>query len=155
MRKLPHVSANCRLTSEEELTLLGLCVCDPADPRYDHEQHTVYGVLLCKNRRSALRAALAVPDGNVPSDLSGRTVSCAVEVPPRPADRAWILQKQLDLADGVDEERLQTLLQGLNMRHQHYRSLQLDTMLQLLSAYNSRDAAVRDVPRFWPGLWLG
>ena len=45
-------------TTEEiqELTLLAHCVCDPADRRFDETLHTQYSVLLCKNRRAALRA---------------------------------------------------------------------------------------------------
>ena len=35
VRKLQHVSANCRLSVDEELTLLSRCVCDPSDRRFD------------------------------------------------------------------------------------------------------------------------
>ena len=35
VRKLQHVSANCRLSVDEELTLLSHCVCDPSDRRFN------------------------------------------------------------------------------------------------------------------------
>ena len=35
VRKLQHVSTDCKLTAAEELTLLKHCVCDPADRRFD------------------------------------------------------------------------------------------------------------------------
>ena len=50
VRKVQHVSANCRLTAEEEVTLLGLAVCDTNDKRYDPTfGHTPYSVTLCYN----------------------------------------------------------------------------------------------------------
>ena len=144
VRKLQHVSANCRLSVDEELTLLSRCVCDPSDRRFDevcaphrssrvisrsrpkadpvgaeraperaperHRDtvlgaygrrtdacqcspglsahhgarsssqtlHSVHSVLLCKNRRSELRARQA------------GSLSCAVELPPRPEENRWI-----------------------------------------------------------------
>eukprot|EP00966_Prymnesium_polylepis_P043060 1000432-Prymnesium_polylepis.1 len=66
VRKLLHVSADCRLSAEEELTLLRHCVCDPADRRFDPEMHSVLGVLSCKNRRSALRAIAASGGDDLP-----------------------------------------------------------------------------------------
>jgi hypothetical protein len=35
VRKLQHVSANCRLSVDEELTLFSHCVCDPSDRRFN------------------------------------------------------------------------------------------------------------------------
>ena len=62
--KLNHVSAGCRISFEEELQLLELCVCDSADPRfYDPEtqqpKYTVYQVTLVKNRKHYLNALLS------------------------------------------------------------------------------------------------
>ena len=58
--RLEHVSADCLLTPEEELTLLKKCICDVADRRFSKEKgHTPLGVALCKNRRTALRARAA------------------------------------------------------------------------------------------------
>ena len=156
VRKSRHVSSNCRLTAEEELTLLGLCVCDPSDRRFNRDKHTCYSVLLCKNRRSALRAALAAPEDAAadralatPPDAalvgasegaaaaaSKAAVTCAVEVPPGPPPNVWIRQWSGELADGVTDAQVDALLQGLAMKYTHYRSLQLDTMLGLLSTYN-------------------
>ena len=136
VRKLPHVSANCRLTPTEELTLLGHCVCDPADRRFDPcAGHTTYKVLLSKNRRSALRAALAIPRvGNDAPDL----ISCPVSLPGARGDNRWIYEWQPALTDGVSDEQIAELLGTLSMKYQHQRALQLDSMLTLLGVFNSK-----------------
>ena len=147
--KMPHVSADCRLRAEEELALLGLCVCDPADRRYDPNLgHSPYSVYLCKNRRSALRAALAMPqamprpEDDEPHRIVGPSVECAVDVPPSRADDRWIYQskpkKGKSLLHGVDSAELLELLGSLSMRYQHQRVLTLESMLVLISIFNDR-----------------
>ena len=172
VRKLQHVSANCRLSVDEELTLLSHCVCDPSDRRFNevcaphcssralgqsqtlwglnararerareterqrvlggvrkadrcisvlttavvlttapaplHRRsipsihsahhgarsssqalHSVHSVLLCKNRRSALRARQA------------GSLSCAVELPPRPDENRWIYAWSSQVRNGL------------------------------------------------------
>ena len=157
VRKLQHVSANCRLSVDEELTLLSRCVCDPSDRRFDEvcaphcssrvisrsrpkadpvgaerapesaprqrgtetecseaygrptdacqcspgvsahhgarsssqALHSVHSVLLCKNRRSALRARQA------------GSLSCAVELPPRPEENRWIYAWSSQVINGL------------------------------------------------------
>ena len=141
VRKLQHVSANCKLTPNEELTLLGQCVCDPADKRFSEgEKHTHYSVLLCKNRRAALRAALAI--SSPPSEEQVSNIYCAVEAPPRSTEFRWIYEWRDDLAAGVTEESIDALLQSLSMKYTHFRSLQLETMLQLLGLYNQRQCSM-------------
>ena len=55
--RLEHVSADCLLTPEEELTLLKKCICDVADARYQANLRlTLRHVLFCRNRRAELRA---------------------------------------------------------------------------------------------------
>ncbi|MAT98943.1 MAG: hypothetical protein CL608_17505, partial [Anaerolineaceae bacterium] len=139
IKKLPHISANCRLTPHEELTLLSLCVCDPDDRRYDPSLgHSYYSVYLCKNRRSALRAALGAC-----STVPNADVECSVCVPPLAEDNRWIYaccpkNRTTQLHSGVDDEEVLTLLGGLSMRYQHQRSFALDSMLSLISIYNDR-----------------
>jgi hypothetical protein len=139
IKKLPHISANCRLTPHEELTLLSLCVCDPDDRRYDPSLgHSYYSVYLCKNRRSALRAALGAC-----STAPNADVECSVCVPPLAEDNRWIYaccpkNRTTQLHSGVDDEEVLTLLGGLSMRYQHQRSFALDSMLSLISIYNDR-----------------
>ena len=52
--KLTHVSANCVLSRDEELTLLNRCVCGPDDPRYKPGM-CLESLLICHNRRVMLR----------------------------------------------------------------------------------------------------
>jgi thiol-disulfide isomerase/thioredoxin len=80
IRKLTHVTAGCRLSHEEELMLLKHCVCDPADSKFNPPRHTVFGVLVNKNRRSQLRAKAAGKD------------ECSTEVPPTPKGRPWMYE---------------------------------------------------------------
>lgn len=135
VRKLPHVSANCRLTPQEELTLLGICICDPADRRFEPERHTVHSVLLCKNRRSALREALTASSSLA---SAGSTVECDVEVPPRHSPFNWICTWSSALADGVSDDQISSLLAELAMKYQHQRCIQLDSMLGYCHAFNTR-----------------
>jgi len=130
VQKLPHVSVGCRLSQDEELALLQRCVCEPADPQFNHMTHTVYCVLVCYNRRSELRARAA--DGNASS--------CAIELPPRPAESRWIYDWQDELVH-VTPERLDELLDTLAMKYSHSRLLMLDTMLELLSALNNQSSS--------------
>jgi len=92
--RLEHVSADCLLTPEEELTLLKKCICDVADKRYDKAQgHTPLGVALCRNRRTALRARVVHARGagcgsgdDTPVPLAGEP-ACAIELPLRSDDK--------------------------------------------------------------------
>ena len=131
VQKLQHVSANCRLSHDEELILLKHCVCDPDDRRFDDSIHLVYSVLLCKNRRSALRAHIAAADGDI--------VECAVALPSRPAEWGWIYQWQPQVLH-TTQAQLDAFLAELAMKYNHNRSLQLDGMLSLLNAVNSKGA---------------
>ena len=132
VRKLQHVSADCKLSEGEELTLLKHCVCDPADRRFDPEVHTPYGVFLCKNRRSALRAA-------APGRQIGAGATCAVELPPRPSDRRWIYEWHDNVLTHTAEQ-LNTLLEELAMKFSPQRGLQLDGLLSLLATVNAKSA---------------
>ncbi len=105
--KLAHVSANCRLSHDEELMLLKHCVCDPADANFQPEVHTVYQALVNKNRRSMLRAQAA-----------GKQ-QCAVELPPTPPSRPWMYEWDnagLDSSDGA----VDALLEGCEMAGYRY-----------------------------------
>ena len=51
--------------------------------------HSVHSVLLCKNRRSALRARQA------------GSLSCAVELPPRPDENRWIYAWSSQVINGL------------------------------------------------------
>ena len=125
VRKLQHVTANCRLSPEEELTLLAHCVCDPADRRFDESVHTHYMVLLCKNRRSALRAR-----------AQGRTES-VVEVPTRPEEWRWIYAWHPQVLQ-QSPAQMEQLLSEVAQKYSHNRSVQLDGMLSVLSTVNSK-----------------
>ena len=134
---MQHVSADCRLSDEEELTLLRHCVCDPADRRFDPSAHTVLSVLACKNRRSALRAAAARSER-----LDKEPIECVVELPPRPAERRWIYQWHAEVVDYCEQSNvahaLQPVLEEIAMKYTPTRALQLETMQALLSTLNSR-----------------
>ena len=131
VRKLPHVSANCRLSEEEEATLLRHCICDPADRRFDPSLHSVYSTLLTKNWRAALRARRAARDGEA--------ASCAIELPPRPDEWRWCYQWQPEVLD-TPTEKLEALISELAMKYQHSRQLQFDGMMALLSTFNAKGA---------------
>ena len=108
VRKLQHVTANCRLSLDEELTLLTTCVCDPADRRFDEAYHTHYSVLLCKNRRAALRAA------------KRGSPTCPIELPARPEDWRWIYQwhsQVLHHTPAQTEQLLSEVAQKLSLIH--------------------------------------
>ena len=131
VRKLQHVSANCRLSDDEELMLLKHCVCDPDDRRFDDTIHSIYSVLLCKNRRSALRAHIAAADGTV--------VECAVALPPRPVEWGWIYQWQPQMLH-TTQAQLDAFLPEVAMKYNHTRTLQLDGMLSMLTMLNTKGA---------------
>lgn len=136
VRKLLHVSADCRLSSEEELLLLRHCVCDQADSRFDAEVHTPLGALTCKNRRAALRAIAAHARGGGP-------LCCSVEVPARPPESRWIYEwhpNVLELSPVAVEKQLQGLLEELAMKYNPTRSMLLEQILMMLSSLNSKAA---------------
>jgi thiol-disulfide isomerase/thioredoxin len=94
--RLEHVSADCLLAPEEELTLLKKCICDVADKRYTPENYTALGVTMCKNRRAALRARVVHArslDGSLSGALPMTPVpSCSIELPKRAAESrsSWV-----------------------------------------------------------------
>jgi hypothetical protein len=105
--KLAHVSANCRLSHDEELILLKHCVCDPADANFLPDVHTVYQVLVNKNRRSMLRAQAA-----------GKH-QCAVELPPTPSSRPWMYEWDSAGLDSSDAA-VDALLESCQMSNYRY-----------------------------------
>ena len=134
--KLTHVSANCRLSPHEELTLLGLAICDPADRRFDARKHTPYSAMLCGNRRASLRAMQAaglLESWSVAALTGGAQPECAVAVPPRPQESRRIYQWQPHVAS-VSEAEVQALLQTLQMKYSHQRHVHLDSTLQYSEA---------------------
>lgn len=54
--KLPHVSVTCHMEHDEELQLLEHCITEPSDQRFNEKIHTVYDVVLTKNRDLYLNA---------------------------------------------------------------------------------------------------
>ena len=127
VRKLQHVSANCRLAREQELALLSHCVCDPADHRYDEAVHTHYSVLLCKNRRAALRA------------IGRGEAECAIELPARPEEWRWCYHWHRGVLD-VTPAQMEQLLGEVAQKYSHTRTMQLDGMLSLLATLNTKGA---------------
>ena len=88
-------------------------------------------MLLCKNRRSALRS-YASGGGK-----GGGACSCAVEVPPREKEWRWIYEWHPDVLECTPAQ-LDKLLNDVAMKYHHTRSLQLDGMLGLLATLNAR-----------------
>ena len=82
IRKLPHVSATCRLPTQEELQLLesDAVVLDENSSGYRQEIHDVYSLALVKNRLHQLRASLIENE---------ETKLCLCFSPPREASTGW------------------------------------------------------------------
>jgi thiol-disulfide isomerase/thioredoxin len=123
VRKLTHVTAGCRLSHEEELMLLKHCVCDPADSKFNPSMHTVFGVLVNKNRRSQLRAKAAGKD------------ECSIEVPPTPKGRPWMYEWD-DTGLDISAAELDVLVANSdfarNYRYQHSMD-GVESMIELFS----------------------
>ena len=130
--KLAHVSADCRLPEEDELSLLVHCVCDPADPRYDPNVHAIVKVYMCKNRRSELRARMAM------QTEGGGKLECNVELPPRPAASRWMRLWNVGVLHTTDDE-LAELLEGLEMKHKSQRAVTMDGLQATLGSLNKKD----------------
>ena len=110
--KLPHVSANCRLSLEEELQLLeteDLIVYETGSTKYRKRMHTPYVRTLVKNRLCALRGFLA--------DTPQEEVVCFA--PPREPLSAWPYytdntvfgQKYNEMVEITSEEDFETNLE--------------------------------------------
>lgn len=130
--KLAHVSTECRLSAEEELIVLKNCICDPADARFEPKRHSVHQVLLCKNRRSELRARHSWHIGSV---KVGAVPECDVELPPRPAEDSWIYH-WTPAAIQVGEAQLEELLQSLTIEFKSSSTLYADEMHAIIGSMN-------------------
>jgi hypothetical protein len=56
--KISHVSTRCRLTIEEEWSLIEQSIADVNDPRFDPEIYSEYEITLVKNRKSYMGSLL-------------------------------------------------------------------------------------------------
>ena len=126
-----HVSADCVLTPECELTLLKHCICDVVDRRYQPAKHEELSIVHCKNRRSALRARtahLARPCGPVPT--------YTVELPQRPANCGGWIHRWQPAATTMKPEALEAELEGIVMKYKHERTHYMEGMMALLHRLN-------------------
>ena len=131
LSKLTRVSANCRLSHDEELILLKHCVCDPADVNF-RDIHTVYRVLMNKNRRSQLRAQAAGMD------------SCAVELPPMQTGQPWMYEWDntgLDMSQAAVDTLLDDCAHDMSLRYRHMHSLNsISDFLELFQGFNQSNS---------------
>ena len=86
--KLDRVSANCRLTEEEELQLLEApsIVTSEQSLSYNASVHDSYSTTLVSNRRAALRAILGVGQQG---DGEGVPIQVSCTVPVRSETKPW------------------------------------------------------------------
>ena len=133
--RLQHVSAECLLTPDEELTLLRACICDIADKRFDKELHTPLGVMLCKNRRAALRARVHHSRRAV-----GPLPSCTIELPRRVSDaRSNWVHKWHPTALTETPEALESMLAELIISFKFEQAMYMEGMLQTLGQLNAKN----------------
>ena len=87
--KLDRVSANCRLTDEEELQLLNTehVVTSEKSENFNFEIHDHYSMALVSNRKVALDAIVSTENATCSSGGEPIVVSCMV--PPRAETKAW------------------------------------------------------------------
>jgi thiol-disulfide isomerase/thioredoxin len=124
IRKLTHVTAGCRLSHEEELMLLKHCVCDPADNKFNPKIHTVFGVLVNKNRRSQLRAKAAGKD------------ECSIEVPPTPKGRPWVYEWD-DTGLDISAAGLDALVESSDFAKNYRHQSSLDGVTSILETWGN------------------
>ena len=146
VHKLAHVSVECRLRPDEELAVLNSCICDPADPRFDKKRHSVFNVLLCKNRRTELRARASWQKQRI-----GPLPSCVVELPPRPEEDGWIYRWS-SLALEVGDDKVHDFLSEATMEYRHTSLIHLDELCTLITTINtpprhSQDSSGADLAR--------
>ena len=130
--RLEHVSADCLLTPEEELTLLKKCICDAADRRYDKATHSPLGVALCKNRRTALRARVVHQRGAADGALPlGAEPACTIELPRRGDDKwsGWVYQWHPTCLEET-AEGLEALLEETVMKFKHERTFYMEVSIE-------------------------
>lgn len=132
--RLEHVSADCLLSPDEELTILRKCICDVADKNFDKAKHTALGVTLCKNRRAALRARAAHV-----GDRSGKMPACTVELPLRVAESSssWVREWHPNILEETPEQ-LEAMLEDMVMKFTYERSMYHEGMLALLAMLNEK-----------------
>jgi len=128
--KLMHVSASCRLSHEEELMLLKHCVCDACDAKFSAKIHSVYRVLVVKNRRSWLRATAAGKD------------ECSVEVPPTPMSHPWIYQWD-DHGLDISEPGLHALIENCDLARAYKHQRTMDGLEGMIAVFNAINQAAK------------
>jgi hypothetical protein len=146
--KLAHVSANCRLSHDDERTLLQHCVCSEFDQRFRSGKYTAYRVLINKNRRSFLRAKAAGKE------------ECNVELPPMPkgiGGRAWIYEWDgAGLTDWRDDKQLDVLIETFDMsRYNYQQNLSgFEAMQEIFNLINSNASESQTASALQNGYFL-
>ena len=118
--KLERVSANCKLTDEEEFQLLNspLVVTSEKSTSFDAKVHDHYSMALVSNRKAALAAIVQAENGS--NLLGGEPITVECIVPPRQETKAWpfymdntvLGEKYASVADIITEEQWTEFVQG-------------------------------------------
>jgi hypothetical protein len=119
--KLPHVSVTCHIEHEEELQLLEHCIQEPSDPRFNEKIHTVYDVVLTKNRDLYLNALVQGEQ----SALCGTV--------PRAKDSGWPHRMDMTALSATPEE-----WRKLSLKYPFKSSHFLSSLLFLLPNVHTR-----------------